>query len=476
MATQVILEIVSGPAAGTAFEFDRHDTFLLGRHRSCHVRLSRDPRVSRHHFLIEANPPDIRIRDLGSRNGTLVNGVKHGGRSTGESPQQAAARSQPTIDLHDGDEVTVGRTTIRVKVVGDPPPGNASTVAFAGGPAVQCRQCGVDVSIEAGPGRRGAYVCRNCREALAAEEGGFRRLLQQAAAQTAPRALEIRGYELGEKLGSGGMGVVYRAERKRDGRLVAVKIALPKIVLVDAKRDSFLREIAILTQLAHPHIVRLLDHGATDAAFYFIMEYCNGGSLADRILQQGGPIPLAAALPIMIQCLDALAHAHRQGFVHRDLKPGNILLHYRNGARTAKISDFGLAKNFEIAGLSGMTATGNVSGTYRFMPREQLTAFKYVQPASDIWSLGATFYSMLTGCFPLDFPAHRDPLEVLLHDEPTPLRQRLPTAPAGVAEILDRALQSDPDSRYATAVEMQAALLAYVRQAGMESGEGGAAP
>jgi serine/threonine protein kinase len=187
------------------------------------------------------------------------------------------------------------------------------------------------------------------------------------------------------------------------------------------------------------------------------MEFCNHGSL-DGLLQRAGKLPLRTAAPLMIHWLAGLAYAHTHKFVHRDLKPQNILLHQQEGQVRAKLTDFGLAKSFETAGLSGMTATGSAGGTFFFMPREQLTNFKYVHPVSDVWSMAATFYKALTGKYPLNFAKNRDPMEVILRDEAVPIRQREPDLPQPLAEVLDRALLCDPTKRYQDATEMKAAL------------------
>lgn len=138
-------------------------------------------------------------------------------------------------------------------------------------------------------------------------------------------------------------------------------------------------------------------------------------------------------------------------------------MHKQEGRITAKLTDFGLAKSFETAGLSGMTATGTAGGTFHFMPREQLTNFKYVHPVSDVWSIAATFYKMLTGKLPLDFAPNRDPIEVILRDEPVPVRQRDAGIPPPLAEVIDRALLGDTAQRYQDAVEMKAALQRVLR-------------
>jgi hypothetical protein len=488
VSAKVILEVLSGPIRGEIFEFDVHDTFLFGRRKDCHARISKDGYVSRHHFILETNPPDARIRDLGSRNGTFVNGVKHGGRAAAETPEQAAGRQYPEVDLKHGDQITVGQTTIRVNIElplsccqchAEVPEADRQHAEWMTGSFLcadcraklvarrrpvtvvempQCQRCGKDVAAEVG-NRHGQYVCQDCQSGLLAEDGGLRRLMQEAArGMSEAGAPGISNYEMGDDLGKGGMGAVYRAVRKADGRPVAVKVMLAKVAVDPKARDMFFREIEVTRQLDHPHIVKLFEHGVVGSAFFFVMELCNDGSLDRLIRRQGGKISLGMAAPIMLQCLDGLRCAHEKRFIHRDLKPQNILLDHRDGRWLAKISDFGLAKNFEMAGLSGMTATGSFGGTYLFMPREQLTQYKYFLPVSDLWSMAATFYNALSGQYPLDFPDNRDPMEVILHDDPVPLCRRDPSIPRPVAEVIDRALLSDPSRRYQDAAEMRAAV------------------
>jgi serine/threonine protein kinase len=125
----------------------------------------------------------------------------------------------------------------------------------------------------------------------------------------------------------------------------------------------------------------------------------------------------------------------------------------------AKVSDFGLAKSFQKAGFSGMTATGAAAGTYPFMPREQLTNFKFVKPVSDVWSMGATFYFLLTGQFPRDFRRGADPVEVILRGGIVPMRKRDARIPRKVAEVIDRAVADKSNDRYQTAAEFRQALV-----------------
>ena len=420
MADRVTLKVSAGPLAGRVFSYDRHDTFLFGRSPDCHAQLAEsDTTASRHHFLLEVNPPHARLRDLGSLNGTHVNGQKHGGRGRQESPEEASRRRLPEVDLRDGDQIRVGATVFEVAIEG-----HRSTA-----PA--------DV-----PGD---------------EEAGLEGLL--AVRPAAP--MEVPGYAVGRMIGRGGMGAVYLAKRQEDGSTVALKVMLAQSEVDDAARENFQREIEITRSLRHPRIVSLIDHGSAGSTFYFEMEYCAGGSVADLQRRQPGGLPLPLSVRIALEALEGLAHAHERGFVHRDLKPENLLLADDVGGG-AKVTDFGLAKSFQQAGLSGMTATGAVAGTLYFMPREQLTQFRLLKPVSDVWSMGATLYHMLTGAYPREFRPGEDPLPVILRGGIVPLRARDPRLPERVAAVVDRSVVDAVPERYQTAGEFRAALAGAV--------------
>lgn len=222
----------------------------------------------------------------------------------------------------------------------------------------------------------------------------------------------------------------------------------------DEAIEKFKREVAVTAKLQHPNIVRVLESGASGAVVYFIMEFCDGGSVWDLMLKNGGRLSLAQARPIIFGALEALAFAHDKGFVHRDLKPQNILLSH--GA--VRLSDFGLAKSFQQAGLSGMSMTGGYAGTPVFMPREQITNFKYVKPVSDVWSMAATIYNMLTGAFPYPFSKERDPIDVILNEDVVPIRKRDATLPKTLADALDKALAKKTRDRFQDAAEFLCAI------------------
>jgi serine/threonine protein kinase len=268
----------------------------------------------------------------------------------------------------------------------------------------------------------------------------------------------LKDYELVKKIGEGGMGVVYLAHRKKDAAAVAIKMLLAKVAVSERMRKIFEREINVTGSLHHPNIIELLEHYSVENMFCFVMEYCTGGSVWDLMMRRGGTLSLAEAAPIMLQTLDGLSCAHEQRFVHRDLKPQNILLSDQRGG-VAKIADFGLAKNFDTAGLSDMTLSDAMAGTIPFMPREQITKYKYCKPVSDVWSIGATFYFMLTGKTPRDYPPEKTPPEVVLTGEVVPIRQRDPAIDKNIAEVIDRAVEKKVADRYQSASEFRDELI-----------------
>ncbi len=273
-------------------------------------------------------------------------------------------------------------------------------------------------------------------------------------------------YELGEVLGKGPLGTVYRAIRRSDGSAVALKIVHPAGTVSEADATGLVKRIESLRSLQHPGIAGLLDVGRASEDFYFVTRYCSGKSLTEAMASRGGRLSLAEAGPLFLQCLAALEYAHAQGFVHGDLKPENVLLENRGGAWFALIGDFGVARQFELAGISGLTAAGKGQRAYGFMPREQLNGAQNGLASSDLWSLAATFYHGLTGQYAYDFQ-DRDPAAVILHDDPLPLSLRNPTIPAPVAAAIDLALQTDPAARFPSPGAMIVALeRAFAQAAG----------
>lgn len=422
---KLTLEILEGPHAGSTFAFDRHTTFLVGRSESAHLQLVEDRHFSRHHFLLEVNPPRCYLRDLGSRNGTLVNG----------------ARVKEAF-LKDGDIISGGKTRIRLRL--------QSQASAPAPPPPACLACGTraehpTLSAQEKPSQTQSYVCTACREEI----------------QNHPQP--VPGYEILRRLGKGGMGVVHLAHRKSTGAAVAVKLVVPESATSDRAIQLFLREISVLSQLDHPRIVTFHEAGTTGGQFYFIMEYIEAVHLSDVLAPLPKDKQTKAICGVLCQVLDALSYAHKKSFVHRDVKPSNILVSQLGLKLRAKLSDFGLGKSLENAGFSGMTRTGMVCGSLPYMPPEQVLDCRLAQPQADLYSAGATLYALLTNTPPHDLSEGKDPYAVILDEPPVPLGERRTDLPTELIEIVHRALAKTPGERFATALEMRRALLPFAK-------------
>ncbi|MFI5715588.1 protein kinase [Nocardia sp. NPDC051750] len=456
MPATVTLRVVRGRLEPGEYEFDTRTTCVLGRAGDCSPRLPDDERhntVSRHHCLLDINPPAIRIRDFGSLNGTFVNGRKIGQRAAHQTPREGAAAPVPEYDLADGDEIRLGDTVFRVHIH---LPANQPTLSV-----ILCAKCHREVSGEL----TGGYLCADCR----ADSGDIARHLVDTARAGRRELAPIRGYQLLRELGRGGMGSVYLARHEDTGRLVALKVLLPQAAASSKARARFLREVEFTRALRHPNIAALHDSGFADGVFYFTAEYCAGGSLDQFMLHRGGRLGVPEATRLACQALEGLAYAHDAGVVHRDMSPHNLLLGGAGDAPIAKVGDFGLAKAFDQAGLSGLTRTGTLAGKPGYVSRRQVINFRDVTPAVDLWALASCLYYALTASYPRDFPYGRDPWLVILQTEPMPIRMRDPNIPAALAAIVDEALREDAASDFRTAEELRGALLAELARGGQVS-------
>ena len=448
MTSTITLTVTTGKLAGKKYIFDSRSTCIIGRSEDCNLQIADDidMTVSRYHCLLDINPPQIRIRDFGSLNGTYVNGKKIGQRERHQTPEEAQKIVFPEYDLTDSDRVTVGDIIFDITILGQlpnqnkPQPENNKPNFFE--------------------------IIQNLFN-LANQNNENNQNPNYQNLQS------IANYHIIHSLGQGGCGEVFLVKHIHTKKLLALKLMLPHVAAQAQGVKAFLRETENTKCLQHPHVIQLLDYGFAENAFFFTMEYCDCGDVVKLMETQGGRLSVNIAIPIILQVLDGLIYAHNveiphvlladgtkgtgKGLVHRDLKPSNIFLTDVNGKMIAKIGDYGLAKAFDLAGLSGQTLTGTKAGTPAFMCRQQLIDFKRALPEVDVWATAASLYCMLTGDVPRDFVG--DPFSCVLKNDIIPIRQRDRTIPEKLADVIDLALREKPQLHFSTAADFKQALL-----------------
>jgi serine/threonine-protein kinase len=270
-------------------------------------------------------------------------------------------------------------------------------------------------------------------------------------------------FQILQKIGSGGMGSVYKAAQPAMNRMVAVKILHPKLTNRKDLVSRFRREARAMSHLAHPNTVKVLLYGdLDDGSLYIVMEYLEGKNL-NQVVRKEGPLSVERAIPILIQVCGALQEAHLQGIIHRDLKPENIFLSTNGGLKDyPKVLDFGLAKVTERELRPGsvmLTQEGMVFGTPEFMSPEQAQG-KPLDPRSDIYSLAVILYEVLTGKLPFDARTPMEYIQMHVTRPPISLDERIPGKrfPSGLSKVLNRALEKEPEDRYANAADFANAL------------------
>ncbi|HKE58398.1 MAG TPA: FHA domain-containing serine/threonine-protein kinase [Pyrinomonadaceae bacterium] len=428
---QVNLKVLAGPYKGRIFTFNQHDSFLIGRANEAHLCLPDDRFFSRNHCLLEINPPHSFLRDLGSTNGTFVN-------------------SQRVRDafLKNGDRIQCGATVLVVEVTAAEPLDPHESETLSRKPVlvmVECLNCGRREQAQASaPDERLTFLCEDCRIEL------------KRSPQPVP------GYDTVKLLGRGGMGCVMLGRDQRTGRAVAIKTLLPEFAVSDKAMRRFMREIDVAASLKHRNIVDFIDRGTHNGVVYLVTEFVDGADASKLAEENGGRLAYQDAISIIAQALDALDYAHKQGYIHRDFKDQNILVSGTGPGMIAKLTDFGLAKSFTQSGMSGVTMAGEMAGTLAYMPPEQLRNFRDVKPQSDIYAVGMTAYSLLTGTLALDLKrggSVNDTIRAIFEQPAIPLRERAPNIPLQVCQVIDRALIKDPTQRWQSAMAMRTALL-----------------
>jgi len=258
-------------------------------------------------------------------------------------------------------------------------------------------------------------------------------------------------YDVEQELGRGGMATVYRAQDRKHGRALAIKVLRPELAEV-LGAERFLREIQIAANLTHPHILPLHDSGDADGLLYYVMPYLPGESLR-ALLDREKQLPIEEAVRITREVLSALSHAHSRGIIHRDVKPENILL----ADGKAVVADFGIARALGMAGESRITQTGMSLGTPGYMSPEQVVGEADLDARSDVYAVGCMLYEMLVGEPPFTGPVETV-IERQLTSVPTPPSTRRATVTPELDAVIAKALQKTPADRYATAAQFGDAL------------------
>lgn len=477
---EIVLRVTAGPHAGSEYRFDGHDSFLVGRASFAHFRLpQKDPFFSRLHFLIEINPPRCKLVDMGSTNGTNVNGKK-----------------VDSVELRDGDRIEGGKTTLQVVISNEDDRESESSRAasvserLAQPAAIPAPQVLPPIPPPPPPRQRAAAAVPSTRppSAVPHPTPHFSSLPQEAGLPLIP------GYRLLGEIGQGGMGVVYQAvcEPQPAHEMAAIKTIRPAGASSPCLVQRFLRETEILRQLRHPNIVGFRDGGQTGELLYFVMDFVPGID-AGRLVQREGPLAIERAVRLVAQALEALQFAHERGFVHRDVKPSNLLVasasrtglqpvflqrpqeilgESRDGLEPSYkpvspndelclLADFGLARVYQQSQLSGLTMLGETGGTVAFMPPEQVTNFRNAEPPADQYSAAATLYYLLTGQTPHELAGlkNHQALKKILLDDPTPIRAHRADIPRPLANAVHRALSRDPSRRFPDAASFAQAIL-----------------
>ena len=416
------------------WEYSEADNILIGRATDNKIIIRNSEnymQVSRYQAELTVRPPQIYVRDFGSKNGTFINDECIGHREKEETPEEGQKRKYTLCPLKDGDKFSIG--------------GKSAPVIFQ-----------VEVEIEE------EEIATIDNQML--DEEQIIRINDGKAGNAA--LVEV------STLGQGGFGIVYLAEDVITKGKYAIKKFKPEVKVTEHMVKIFKREADILERLEHPNIVKVFEnyYDMKEEKLNVVMEYCAGGDLQEYMMKKGDCLSVEEATSIMLTLLDTLDYIHNvpieqkdftgnvrksYGIVHRDIKPQNVLF---TADGTVKLTDFGLAKAFDIAGASGISSDMQWSGTMQYVSRRQIRNYRYSKPDVDIFSVTALYYYLLTGDYIRDFTVldSFEPQPAILKKRLVPIQERDGSIPTELARVIDNVLREEdaPDDIEFTTAEM----------------------
>jgi eukaryotic-like serine/threonine-protein kinase len=429
----VVLTCAAGVEKGEVIPIEQGARLTIGRSSQA-GRKVKDTHLSRLHLEVDFTGQRAVVRDLDSRNGIYVNGTKVKQKTLAD--QDRVLAGEQVWDIVYTDDLK--------KLHGDEA---EETASFLDG-VNKCEHCGRSITLATfaegqvlEQGER--YLCPDCSVVI-----GF-------------DTKEFQGFTMHERLGAGAAGLVYRATQNVLGREVALKVLRKRDGLSPRAEARFLHEAATISKLDHPQIVKVYDAAAFPGGYFIVMEYFPGKDLQTMIEEHGTPaIPVAVS--IGLQMCDALSYAAREGVVHRDVKPANILYRAQDGV--AKLSDFGLAKRI---GISAGTRDGEGVGTPCYMPPEQVHDARNVDHRADVYSLGASLYHLLSGRFPIIANNLHEFMAGIMEKDPPPIERFNPAVPVELCDVVRKAMRKKPAERFESALAFKEALELFRAKAGI---------
>ncbi|MDR2391668.1 MAG: protein kinase [Planctomycetota bacterium] len=431
----VLFVCTHGPLQGRTFKLDGGPLFIFGRYSRAHFDLSDDPAISHLHFIVDVSDNHVRIADLGSTNGLMVNLQRFGRRS--------GATKGGFIDIKHGDAILAGSSLLRLVVNNAPLPIPSRTLTTTRI---------VSASREAGDGSIGLTTIMRRED----EEKLFNSPEKIALGQSPELLPVISGYTILSYIGGSEATGIFKAIKDDSGATVAVKIL--RSSLASGKRTAMLqlfnREKNVMRRLHHSNIIRYMGEGLTANNPYFAMEYAGGGNLAELIAREEKKgLALDRSIPLFIQLLEAVIHMHDAFLVHRDIRPRNILLDPRRGGGMAvKLSNPKFACCFSNHKEGDFPPINHAAETPAYMAPEQLSNLTMAIPQSDVFSCAAVFFELLTGTTAYDSP-ESDHTAARPVRRIRPINSVHPDLDPRLKEIIDRALSFNPENRQADARE-----------------------